>query len=142
MKQKSTAKKIHRRDLISDQAWAAILPTLPKFTQRGSAREFLEAVAFRARTGCPWRDLPERFGRWHKIYVRFSYWSSAGWFGLLHQAALEHAGVDITQASVDSTASKLHKSAHESKKKTKPSASPREDGQPRSTRSSSAGAKP
>ena len=116
-------------------------PSLPKWTQRGSARSFLEAVAFRARTGCPWRDLPERFGRWHKIYVRFDQWSKKGWFKLLHAAALEHAGVDISQASLDSTASKLHKAAHGSKKKAKPSASPKADGRPRSTPSPTARAK-
>jgi len=27
-------------------------------------RLFVEAVLYRFRTGCPWRDLPERFGYW------------------------------------------------------------------------------
>lgn len=117
MTQTTTA---HARDLISDQAWLLIEPALPKGTQRASARLFLEAVAFRSRTGCPWRDLPDRFGRWHMNYVRFDYWSKRGWFETLHAAAIEHAGVDISQASLDSTASKLHKAAHGSKKKTKP----------------------
>lgn len=122
----------HPRDLISDQAWEAIFTSLPKGTHRATARLFLEAVAFRARTGCPWRDLPERFGRWHKNYVRFDSWSKRGWFADLHAAALEHAGVDISQASLDSTASKLHKAAHGPKKKGKPSASPKAAGRPRS----------
>ena len=69
MAQKQTA---HPRDTISDKAWAAIKPTLPKGVQKGSVRLFLEAVAHRARTGCPCRDLPERFGHWHKSHVRFS----------------------------------------------------------------------
>lgn len=131
----------HPRDLISDQAWAAILPSLPKWTQRATARSFLEAVAFRARTGCPWRDLPERFGHWHTTYVRFANWSKKGWLADLHAAALDHAGVDISQASLDSTASKLHKSAHGPKKKDRPSASPKADGRPRSTPSPTAPAK-
>lgn len=117
MAKKKTA---HPRDMISDKAWEAIEPTLPKGVQKASVRLFLEAVAHRARTGCPWRDLPERFGHWHKSHVRFSKWTAKGWFAQLHANALEHAGVDISQASLDSTASKLHKSAHGSKKKTKP----------------------
>ena len=122
--------------MISDRAWSLISQHLPKHTQRHSVRDFLEAVAYRARTGCPWRDLPERFGRWHKTYVRFSKWSSKGWFENLHALALAHAGVDISQASLDSTASKLHKAAHGAKKKANPSAAPRADGTRKSTRSS------
>ncbi|POM14879.1 putative transposase [Burkholderia cepacia] len=30
-------------------------------------REFVEAVSWIARTGSPWRDLPEEFGRWNSI---------------------------------------------------------------------------
>jgi transposase len=29
-------------------------------------------VLFRAKTGVPWRDLPERFGPWKSIYNRFA----------------------------------------------------------------------
>ena len=136
----ASKKTAHPRDAISDEAWEAILPSLPKWTQRGSARLFLEAVAHRARTGCPWRDLPERFGGWHKCFTRFSKWTAKGWFAQLHASALEHAGVDIAQASLDSTASKLHKAAHGAKKKAKPSASPRAGGTRRSTPSPTAAA--
>lgn len=131
-----TFKTAHPRDLISDTAWEAVAHWLPKRTQRAAPRLFLEAVAFQARS--PWRDLPESFGRWHMNYVPFDYWSKRGWFGGLHAAALEHAGVEISQASLDSTASKLHKAAHGSKKKDRPSASPKEDGRPRSTPSPTA----
>jgi len=31
-------------------------------------RSFLEAVLWGARTGAPWRDLPEKFGYWHRVY--------------------------------------------------------------------------
>jgi transposase len=35
-------------------------------------RPFIEAILFRAKTGSPWRDLPERFGPWKSVYNRFS----------------------------------------------------------------------
>ncbi|MBL1262906.1 transposase [Methylomicrobium sp. RS1] len=31
---------------------------------------FVEAVLWIAGTGSPWRDLPVRFGHWHRVYVR------------------------------------------------------------------------
>ncbi|PQZ53523.1 hypothetical protein CQ040_15945 [Microbacterium sp. MYb54] len=31
----------------------------------------LEVIAWRYRTGAPWRDVPERFGNWNTIYHRF-----------------------------------------------------------------------
>lgn len=33
---------------------------------------------FMAKTGMPWRDLPERFGPWKSVYNRFSNWAKKG----------------------------------------------------------------
>ena len=41
-------------------------------------RQACEAVLFRARTGCPWRDLPAAYGPWHTIYMRWRRWVDAG----------------------------------------------------------------
>ncbi|MBS1092994.1 transposase [Gluconobacter sp. Dm-74] len=30
------------------------------------------------RTGCPWRDMHERYGKWNSIYVRFRRWAEQG----------------------------------------------------------------
>ena len=56
---------MHRHALTEAQ-WARLLPLLPRQVSepkvtRGD-RLFIEAVLFRAKTGLPWRDLPERFG--------------------------------------------------------------------------------
>ena len=56
------------RHALSDAQWKQIEPLLPRRRQgrkstRGD-RLFLDAVLFRAKTGMPWRDLPERFGPW------------------------------------------------------------------------------
>ena len=37
-------------------------------------RLFMEAVLWIARTGSPWRDLPERFGNWSTAIRRFRDW--------------------------------------------------------------------
>jgi transposase len=40
-------------------------------------RMTVEGILHRIRVGCPWRDLPEVFGRWNKIYKRFRAWSQS-----------------------------------------------------------------
>ncbi len=36
----------------------------------------VEAMLYRMRVGCPWRDLPVEFGFWHSIYQQFNRWSA------------------------------------------------------------------
>ncbi len=41
-------------------------------------------MAWKYRTGAPWRDVPERFGKWNSIYQRFNRWAENGtWAKLL-----------------------------------------------------------
>ena len=41
-------------------------------------RLFVEAVLWIIRTGSPWRDLPDDFWHWHRVYVRYHRWSKKG----------------------------------------------------------------
>jgi transposase len=72
------------RLLLTDAIWdrlAAILSGLKSRVgapPKQSDRNFIEAVLYLARTGCPWRDLPERFGHWDAVYQRFRRWEQAG----------------------------------------------------------------
>ena len=65
-------------------------------------RLFLDAVLWLARTGAPWRDLPELFGHWNTVWKRFSRWAKKGtWeivFGVLAQddPDLEYVSIDGT----------------------------------------------
>jgi len=70
------------RHALSDSQWARLQPLVPvqrrgPKTLRGN-RLFIDAVLYRAKTGLPWRDLPERFGPWKTVYNRFSGWSEKG----------------------------------------------------------------
>ena len=73
-----------RRHALSDAQWARLGPVLPQRqrgpeSQRGD-RLFIDAVLFRAKTGLPWRDLPERFGPWKTVYNRFPRWANKGYW--------------------------------------------------------------
>ncbi len=77
------------RKLLRNDQWERLEPLLPgKATDRGVTakdnRLFVEGVLWIARTGAPWRDLPEEYGNWHSVYMRFSRWAEKGvWSGLI-----------------------------------------------------------
>ena len=52
----------------------------------------LEAIAWRYRTGSPWRDLPEEFGPWQSVYDRHVRWSRDGTYDRIFAAA--HTAAD------------------------------------------------
>jgi transposase len=80
------------RLMLTDEAWDRLAAALAAVKSRAGAppkqgdRDFIEAVLHVARTGEPWRDLPERFGRWDAVYQRFRRWEKAGrWRALFAQ---------------------------------------------------------
>jgi transposase len=38
-------------------------------------RTMVEGMLYRMRVGCPWRDLPSKFGFWNSVYPQFNRWS-------------------------------------------------------------------
>jgi transposase len=66
----------------------------------------VEAMVYVLRTGIPWRDLPERFGKWSGVYCRWRRWTAAGLWGKLLSAVVCRARG--TTRFVDSTHVKLH----------------------------------
>ena len=41
-------------------------------------RLFLNGMLYALRVGCPCRDMHERYGKWHSVYVRFRRWAEQG----------------------------------------------------------------
>ncbi len=71
-------------------------------------RLFIEAVLFRAKTGLPWRDLPERFGPWKSVYNRFSNWArKKRWEVIFHELTRNGNGRRSTVWTASSTASAI-----------------------------------
>ena len=77
------------RHALTDAQWeiiSAYLPTRPGPKTKLGDRTFINAVLYRAKTGIPWRDLPERFGPWKTVYNRFDNWSKQGKWEMLFKA--------------------------------------------------------
>jgi transposase len=73
-------------------------------------RQIVNGILWRIRTGAPWRDLPEKHGKWMTVYQRFRRWSEVGiWEAVA--TALAQAMADNSRHSLDSTTVRGHVSA-------------------------------
>jgi transposase len=118
------------RCVLTNPIWEELAPRVEaaKRSRAGtkpelSDRLFLEAVLFRARTGLPWRDLPEEFGDWNAVYQRAKRWRQAGVFDRLFAGLPTDNPVgEMKRLFFDSTTSRAHQhAAGAEKKKMKPS---------------------
>lgn len=73
-----------RRYELTDDEWNRIVDLLPpektgkQGRPRKSNRMILNGIVWIARSGAPWRDLPERYGPWETVYSRFRKWIEDG----------------------------------------------------------------
>jgi putative transposase len=112
------------RLVITDTLWAEIEPVLRAIKHSAgsppqlSDRMFIEAVLYQARTGIPWRDLPEDFGHWDAVYNRFRRWEARQlWQRLWHH--MQQNGCELAkQVFIDSTIMRAHQHAAGARKKT------------------------
>jgi len=111
----STISAASRHDL-KDAQWAVLEPLLPASPRRGRPRRYplrglVDGVRHRTRTGCPWRDVPERYGPWWRVYALFACWQVLGVWEDIEAAliaAADAVGKLSWQVSVDSTTSRAH----------------------------------
>ena len=103
-----------RRHELTDQQWARISPHLPgqKHHPGRTAKDnrlFVNAVFWVAKTGVPWRDLPERFGKSNSVFQRFNRWCKRG----VWQRILEALGgdPDLEHLLLESTIVRAHQHA-------------------------------
>ena len=111
-----------RHDL-TDEQWAilasllaALLPVGKKSgrPRRWTLRQLIDGIRFRIRTGCPWRDVPERYGTWQSVYGLYRAGQLTGvWTAILTglQARADEAGLIEWTVSVDSTSNRAHQHA-------------------------------
>jgi transposase len=83
-------------------------------------RQLIDGIRWRTRAGTPWRDVPERYGPWGRVYDLFRRWQRNGtWHRILEQlqADADAKGLITWDVSVDSTVCRAHQHAAGARKK-------------------------
>ena len=68
---------------LTDAEWARLAPLLPPERGRegrpaGDNRMVVNGIVWHLRSRAPWREMPDRCGKWNSVYRRFSRWKQAG----------------------------------------------------------------
>ena len=69
--------------VLDENRWQKILAFLQtedrvNIGKEAGCKRFIEAVLWIARSGAPWRYLPEGYGKWCTVYQRLHRWSRFG----------------------------------------------------------------
>ena len=112
---------MHRHE-IADEDWERIEYLLPgRAGDPGVAakdnRLFVNAILWIGKTGAPWRDLPERFGKWNSVWKRFDRWSAKGVWRRVFETLKDP---DLEWLILDSTVTRAHQHAAGAVKKGAP----------------------
>jgi len=140
-----------RRHELSEAQWERLQPLLPPVKPKVGKpnldhRQVINGILWRLGTGAPWRDLPERYGKWATVYSRFRRWTQRGvWAKILAelQADADAQGkVDWEIHFVDGSVVRAHQHAAGAQKgaATKPSGAAGAASAPRSTSARRGGA--
>jgi transposase len=100
---------------LTEAEWRLLKELLPSERGRKNRpasdnRPIVNGILWRIRTGAPWRDVPEKYGKWITVYQRFRRWSQAGLWEAA-ATALAQAMADNSRHSIDSTTVRGHVSA-------------------------------
>ncbi len=101
---------------MSDEEWAfferfILTIRAPNGRKPSNHRLVLDGVFWIARTGAPWRDLPEDFGKWSSVYRQFRRWTLAGLWEDIMDALNERGAVPDALQMIDSTVVRAHHQA-------------------------------
>lgn len=100
---------------LSEAEWRLLKDLLPPERGRKNRpaldnRTIVNGILWRIRTGAPWRDVPEKYGKWMTVYQRFRRWSRARIWAAV-ATTLAQAMADNSRHSIDSTTVRGHISA-------------------------------
>jgi transposase len=102
--------------MITDDLWDTLGPAVRQAKRYTCGqppvlpdRMFLEALLYWARTGIPWRELPDVFGAWDAVYNRFRRWVGSGSLTALFEVlTADPAFGEVRRVLLDSTIIRAH----------------------------------
>lgn len=108
-----------KRYELTDQEWEQIAPLFPsnkgkKGRPPKDNRQMLNAIVWLARSGAPWRDLPERYGPWSSVYSRFRKWIEDGILDNIFRILSMEA--ELYELSIDASIVQAHQHSAGAKK--------------------------
>ena len=77
-------------------------------------RTILNGIVWIARSGAPWRDLPERYGPWQTVYSRFRKWMEDGILDNIFRVLSLDA--ELSELSIDASIVQAHQHSAGAKK--------------------------
>lgn len=78
------------RKRLTDEQWELIKDVFPPPAATGrppvDRRDVVDGILWILRTGAPWRDLPDEFGKWGTVWDLFDKWNADGtWDEILNR---------------------------------------------------------
>jgi transposase len=70
-----------------------------------------DGILWVLRTGAPWRDMPERYGNWNSVFVRFTRWSKLGVWDAVFETLASLGPPADEEHAIDSTIVRAHQHA-------------------------------
>lgn len=110
---------------LTDTQWDRPAPLLPGGKRPGrppiwTRRQLIDGIRFRTRTGVPWRDVPERYGPWGRVYDLFRRWQrNSTWQNVLAELQVQVDAKELItwDITVDSTVCRAHQHAAGARKR-------------------------
>ena len=105
---------------VPDELWAEVEPIIAELDppnrvgpKRRPARQILDAIIYRGRTGCQWNRLPKEYPDDSTVHRTFQRWKQAGVFRRLWAVLIERCedldGVDWEWQAADGAMRKARK---------------------------------
>ena len=96
------------RNRLTDEQWNLIKDVFPAPAATGrppvDRRNVVDGILWIKRTGSPWRDLPEEFGKWGTVWDLFDKWNGDGTLDeILERLRTAYGNIDDELWCVDGT---------------------------------------
>jgi putative transposase len=92
---------------VCDEAWVVLGPVLTASgktgRKHGNLRGVVNALLYRAHTGCQWRFLPSEFGPWTRAWSQFRRWSRNGTWARALAGLYAHARTELGRAETEAS---------------------------------------